>query len=153
MRAGGGLLWLLCLALIAPADLVRADEPAAGGVELDRLLRLPSSMDFDHEQRKGADATVWRGRFREIRQELAAAEHDLEKARGELDQVAATGGGQWQVAPPGSNQTETSPMSPKLREDIRRNRERVEEARRKQRELDIEADLAGVPEAWRHDEP
>jgi hypothetical protein len=126
-------------------------EQPGDGVELDRLLQLPSSMEFRRERRKGVDATEWRNRFRETRTELAEAERDLAQSREQLDQVAATGGGQWQVAPPGSNQTDTSPMSFKLREEIRRNRERVEEARKKQRQLEIEADLAGVPEAWRND--
>lgn len=149
-----------CLVLAGGMPATATEEPTAkpevdaepgGEVELDRLLRLPSSMDFQRERRKGVDSAEWRSRFRESRAELAAAEHDLEQARIQLDQVAATGSGQWQVAPPGANQTDTSPMSFKLREEIRRNRERVEEARRKQRALEIEADLAGVPEAWRHD--
>ena len=57
------------------------------------------------------------------------------------------------MAPPGSNTTENSPVSFKLREEIRSGKEQVEEAERKHRELEVEADLADVPQSWREEEP
>jgi hypothetical protein len=55
------------------------------------------------------------------------------------------------VAPPGaSGQNDpTSPLSFKLRQELVRNREALEEAEKALRELKIEADLAGVPATWR----
>ena len=41
-------------------------------------------------------------------------------------------------------------MSFKLREELRRGREVLKESERRQRALIVEADLAGVPENWRH---
>jgi hypothetical protein len=52
---------------------------------------------------------------------------------------------------PGAD-TSNSPDSPidfQLRSELRRHREEVERLERKLRQLDIEANLAGVPEDWR----
>jgi hypothetical protein len=59
------------------------------------------------------------------------------------------GSGSWQMGAPGSNNTEVSPMSFKHRELIRSGKQRLDELRRRKRALDIEADIAGVPESWR----
>lgn len=128
-----------------------APAPTAGGeVELDQLLQLPSSMSFDNDTRNGANSNAWRSRFRAAHKEVSAAQEALAKTRTELDSQASTGGGsQWQMAPPGANNTEVTPMNFKLREDLRTGRERLEEAENKLRALIIQADLAGVPEAWR----
>ena len=138
-----------------PEAEARTPEPVPGldghDVGLDQLLRLPSDLDFERERRRGATAEQWRTRFESSRQELETAKRELRDARSKLDEMAGGGGGaQWKMAPPGSNQTEASPISFKLREDIRRGKEQVLEAERQQRALIIEADLAGVPETWRH---
>jgi len=125
--------------------------PGADEVGLDQLLKLPSSMSFNAERRQGATADEWRSRFRASREAIQEAKDTLEKTRAELDDLASGGGGgNWQVAPPGSNQTENTPMSFKLREELRRGRESLDQAERGQRALIVEADLAGVPEDWRH---
>lgn len=125
------------------------DEPAES-VELDRLLQLPSSMTFDDEERSGASPEAWRERFRRSYREIQAAKDRIEATRRALDEAAGTSGGsQWQMGPPGSNNTEVTPVSFRLREELREGREQLEEAERRHRELVIQADLAGVPEAWR----
>jgi hypothetical protein len=134
-------------------DVPRLDTtaPVEGDdrVELDRLLMLPNSLSFENQERQGHTAEVWRGRFRRSRSAIEEAKADLDGYRKELDEMAGTGG-QWQIAPPGGgNQTEVSPMSVKLREDIRRGKEKVTETERAERALNIEADLANVPAAWR----
>ena len=58
-------------------------------------------------------------------------------------------GNAWQMAVPGAGaNAENSPVSYKLRQDIRRQRGEVAEAERALQELRIEANLAGVPEDW-----
>ncbi len=129
-----------------------APTPGPGNPEdvgLDRLLQLPSSMSFDAERRQGATADEWRARFRASRAGIATAKENLEKAKKELDELAGSGSGNWQMAPPGSKNTENSPMSFKLREELRRGREELNESERRLRALIVEADLAGVPEEWR----
>ncbi len=166
----GTILWAMLLGMLGGSALT---ESAAGGnldvtgktdevveeapppevgseVELDQLLVLPSSMSFDNDTRHGANSNEWRSRFRASFKEISAAQEALEATKQELDSQASTGGGsQWQMAPPGANNTEVTPMSFKLREDLRKGRERLAEAEDKHRALIIQADLAGVPDAWR----
>ena len=125
-------------------------EPAPG-VGLDRLLQLPSSMSFDTQERSGEGAAAWRQRFRERHQAVEDARAEVARIKLELDEAAGGGaGGQWQIAPPGANNTETTPVSFKLREELRVSRVELESAERSLRELEIEADLASVPPEWRH---
>jgi hypothetical protein len=128
-------------------------EEGVEPVELDRLLQLPSSMSFDRQTRNGASSDDWRARFRASHKELRAAQAQVDATRKALDEAAGAGGSsQWQMGPPGANNTEVTPVSFKLREELRASRERLEEAERQHRELVIQADLAGVPDEWRQPE-
>lgn len=119
-------------------------------VGLDALLKLPSSWSGAEQKRQGLTASQWRARFAALDQEHQETEDAISKARRELDGMAEEGGsGSWQMGAPGSNNTEVSPMSFKHRELIRSGKERLDEIRRRKRGLDIEADIAGVPESWR----
>ena len=90
----------------------------------------------------------------EARTKLAATKR-------ELDSVAVDGGSQWNVAPAigaagggQGAQGRDTPLSFKLRQQLKRNREAVEQAEKALRRLQIEADLAGVPRSWRgQDDP
>ena len=89
-------LQLLLLLLLAAAPAFSQDpDPAApdasGGdsprVDLERLLKLPSSLDYSVEKRGGLTPGEWRSRFEEIRtalekerEGLAGAEEDLDRA-------------------------------------------------------------------------
>ncbi|MBW2270874.1 MAG: hypothetical protein JRH16_20115 [Deltaproteobacteria bacterium] len=133
-----------------PAPEAESSDPPPEDVALDRLLQLPTGMSFDGDRRRGASEAQWRSRFRESRAAIQAAEQSLAIARGELEEASGgAGGGQWQMAPPGSNNTENSPVSFKLREQIRSGKEQVDAAQRQHRELEVEADLADVPQSWR----
>ncbi|MEO2161688.1 MAG: hypothetical protein ABGY29_04095 [bacterium] len=119
-------------------------------IGLENLLKLPSSWEGSEQKRQGLSAGQWRARFAGLAKEQQAVEEMLGKARRELDGMAGQGGGgPWQMGAPGSNNTEVTPMSFKHRELIRSGKEQLEALRRRERALSIEADIAGVPEAWR----
>ena len=56
----------------------------------------------------------------------------------------------WQMAVPGVGveSNENSPISFRLIQEIRRQREEVEHGQRRLQDLEVEANLAGVPKAW-----
>ena len=130
-----------------------ADESATEPVSeigLDQLLVLPNAGSYGAETRQGATPQKWRRRFAEADRAVAAAQKRIDDAREELDQLSSGGSSQWQMAPPGSAaNSDAVPMSLEQREEIRAGKEELDEAKRDRRALTIEADLAGVPEAWR----
>ncbi|MAJ61204.1 MAG: hypothetical protein CBC48_15300 [bacterium TMED88] len=169
--------WVLLL-LLAVADFARAQDfdqapldvtgsaetskssapsasPLDASVELDQLLRLPSSMDFEQQERNGITAEAWKARFRESSAEIRAAQADIAKTKEELDGMSGqAGSGQWQMAPPGaSSNTDVTPLSFRLREQLREQRVALEAVETKYRDLEIQADLAGVPDSWRTPPP
>ncbi len=131
-----------------PPDEVSPSETRPK-VDLGRLLKLPDSYSQPIESRRGRGQAEWRARFETVRFDLLAAQTALEKAKTELA-AAATDSSQWAVAAPGTAPNpENTPLSYKLRQEIRGQREAVEAAERKLRALEIEADLAEVPREWR----
>jgi hypothetical protein len=165
------MMWLPAL-IAGPVGPVGAEEPAAApDVDLNDLLRLPSGLDLDYgsERKGGATAEIWRKRFRDSRQNLARARSDLRES---LDAMSEMGSdGSWKVAPPGlgqlagnKNQQQSNPTGSDttqsgqggapldygLSGDIARQRAEVERAERALRDLEVEANLASVPEEWRH---
>jgi hypothetical protein len=136
----------------------RSKPSGASGPGLEALLQLPSGFrTLESPSVAGADESEWRRRFLGAERALVSAQEDLARTKRELDEVAEGGSSsQWSVAPPGASTTggpSTSPLSFKHREAMRRNRENLDIADRALRELKIEADLAGVPAAWRSAEP
>jgi hypothetical protein len=79
---------------------------------------------------------------------LAGAKAALTKAQQELERTASDTG-QWAVSAPGSSDPQNSPVSYKLRTEIRDQRENVQTYERALRQLEIEADLKEVPLDWR----
>ena len=126
-----------------------ATDPAPSPVGLDALLRLPAQSPAPaREPASLGDRKEWEARFAEARAELEAARAALAASQAELGELAS-GGNAWQMAPPGAGANpENSPVSYKLRQDIRRQRGEVAEAERALTELRIEANLAGVPGDW-----
>jgi hypothetical protein len=137
----------------------RSRSPEGVEVELDSLLRLPSGFGSATPRAvAGAGESEWRRRFAKADRELSEARTSLNETKRELDEVAVDGGSsQWSIAPPGASGGDaspgTSPLSFKLRQQLREDRDRIDTTKRALRELRIEADLAGVPKAWREVNP
>lgn len=170
---GAGCLFLAALFLVptpgraqegtdpAPERLVVPDGPTGalgqGAPGLDALLSVPKDyLEPRGRTVGGAGEDEWRRRFARAHERLVGAQTALDETKGALDQAAAgSGSSQWAVAPPGAggggSSPTDSPLSFKLRQELVRNRERLEEAERALRDLRIEADLAGVPPDWRDD--
>jgi hypothetical protein len=148
------------LALAGPAA---AEDPAAqaatkpvGGataseaapVHLDQLLTLPTDRQYSVERKGGLTRGEWRARYGEVRADLRKEREAYEQTQAKLEDEA---GGQWSVNPiPGAEQdTSKSPVDFQLRTQLRRHRDEIDRLERKVRQLDIEANLAGVPDEWR----
>jgi hypothetical protein len=123
------------------------DPPAPEAVELERLLKLPESFDAGGERLGGGTAADWRSRFREARGAVEKAQEALKAAQEELESLAGESS-QYQVAAPGTVTPELSPVSYRLREEIRRQREEVLGEEKRLRSLEIEANLANIPPDW-----
>jgi hypothetical protein len=147
-------------ALCASAPGARAQEPEAAApapaVPLERLLKLPDSVATPSSQprRGGKTRAEWQEMFEKARADLAKAHQGLEDSRKELEEVAPDQA--WSMSAPGlaaqASPSETS-IDFRLRQQIRRQREDLERAERRLQELGVEANLAGVPEAWRGSTP
>jgi hypothetical protein len=130
----------------APAP---AAEPAPAPVAYDALFRLPSDGAAQPKEGAPLDRKRWEERFTAVRGDLDTARQQLAKAQSDLESLAHKSDS-WQMAAPGAQPTaENSPVSYKLRQDIRKYREEVGRAERRLRELEVEASLAGVPPEWR----
>lgn len=144
--------------LLAAAGSARAGESEAPPtpVSLDKLLTLPGTVEVSAPTYGGATRSEWRARFDQARAEHARAEAALESARQELEKIASDTD-QWQMQAPGLGGQlsggDTGPLSYRLRQEIRRQREEIEHAERRLQELRVEARLAGVPEEWTEPEP
>jgi hypothetical protein len=126
----------------------RAEDGAPPPVRLDRLLRLPDSVEYDMERRGGATRTEWRGRFKAAQAEVAAVKKDLDAVVAKLEKAAA-GSDQWRFVPPGGDVAAENQDNLRLRMDVTRKRDDLAHAERQLRDLEVEANLAAVPEDWR----
>ena len=120
-------------------------------MELDKLLTLPSTLDYSVEKRGGLTPGEWRSRFKEIHTALAVERKRLEQAEQDLQRIAGTSDA-WTVGPPmpgGGGAAAESPLDFRIRQAIQRSRLEIERLERQLRELEVEANLAAVPESWR----
>jgi hypothetical protein len=143
---------LLAVALFAAPGRAAAepDATAPPKVGLDQLLQLPDDLEFDVERRGGLTRSEWLARFEEARHSVSEAQAGLAQAQEKLSRVAGRKDN-WNMAPPGLpvEASEGGGDTYRLRDEVRRWRQEIERAEARLRELDIEASLAGVPEAWR----
>ena len=128
-----------------------SSEPAPGAptVDLDRLLKLPDSIDYKVDRRAGSTRAEWQQLFEEARAAIVAAREEFEVLQGELVEVASESSN-WKIAPPGAGTSQSdAPLDFQLRQRIQRQRAEVERAETRLNDLTIEANLAGVPDDWR----
>lgn len=152
MRLRPCLLALIAVtAFSAPALAADPVSGDPGGPNLDQLLKLPSSVEYSSEKKSGATRSEWRQRFHDARAASKSADAALKKAQDQLSATAASKD-DWQFTPPGlpagaNDQDATSNFA--LRQEVKRQKSEVERAKARLRELDVEANLAGVPDDWR----
>jgi hypothetical protein len=127
--------------------------PPPPDVDLDRLLRLPTSYTSQAQRHRGATASDWRARFAEADGGLEASRSRLSDAQKKMEHTAADSA-QWQMGAPGlgNPDAEHATVSYKLRAEIRTLRDELTQAEKRRKDLTIEADLAGVPDSWRRPE-
>ncbi|MGI9431971.1 MAG: hypothetical protein ACR2PQ_07145 [Myxococcota bacterium] len=157
-RRAAPLLCLLWIA-VAFAGPVAAESPAEPGAipsgesspTLDRLLELPSGLNYGGGEKGGMTPGEWRVRYQELRGALAYEEKVLADAQAQMDKVASTTSA-WTLAAPipgASAGNSDAPLDYQLRQQIQRHKNEIEHLERALRELDVRADLAGVPAEWR----
>lgn len=152
-RASRGSIWRAALAvgLLLPAA-APAQEPAAPPAEaapkLDKLLKLPNGVAYDVERRGGAGRLEWKERFADARKEIASAKKEVDAVSGKLEK-AAVNSDQWRFVPPGGDVTAENQDNIRLRMDLEKRREDLARAERRLKDLEVEANLAAVPEDWR----
>src|SRR5262245_13111471 len=149
---------LLLAALLAAPVAARGEGETTGGqpvavpeqpAQLDQLLKLPPGQNYGVDRRGGLSRGEWHTRFTEVQDGLAKERKDLAEAEAKLDQTAGTASN-WQMAPvPGLQPSPDAPLDYQLRVEIRRHKSEIERLERKLKQLEIEANLAGVPEEWR----
>jgi hypothetical protein len=106
------------------------------------------------EKKGGRRRSQWQERYRTVRLDLVKAEENLAESRELLAERMSTETSQWKMAAPGigdASSTSDAPTDYKLTQQLRRDREELARAERAIQDLDVEANLAGVPEDWRRD--
>ena len=134
----------------APAEKPSAPAPTAEQpAELDRLLTLPGGQSYGVDRKGGLSRGEWRTRFVEIQDALGKEQKALKDAEGRMDEIAGSSSN-WQMAPvPGMQPSPDAPLDYQLRVEIRRHKSEIDRLERKLKQLEIEANLAGVPADWR----
>ena len=106
---------------------------------------------MDGQRRAGGGETEWRARFFEANDSLERATIELKRSKVELANLAEESNA-WTLAAPiggATAATNDAPLSYELRQRIKRQEAAVASARRALVDLEIEANLANVPEDWR----
>ncbi|NRA06801.1 MAG: hypothetical protein HRU02_01495 [Myxococcales bacterium] len=148
------VLALLVGPAIAGSALAQGDARSVPAVSLERLFQLPPQEPPQAaEGRPGAASREeWEERFRLAHDEVDAVDAALRAAQEEVESLAA-GSAAWQLAAPGAGAgSENSPLSFRLRQEIRRQRDNLAKAQSKLTDLRVEASLAGVPREWQGDQ-
>ncbi len=149
MRGTLPIALLLVSCFVTSARPVEAQDETASEtasppkLDLDRLLKpriAPQAQGVYGRK----DRETWVEDFSEAR--LEVAELELKVAEAQVKYRAASSA-EWAYSPVGGG-APTDPEVLRIRAEIKRDRQSLEAARRRLRELGVEASLAGVPEEW-----
>lgn len=161
--AAGGALPGAALAQSSGAPTTAEPAPADGDgsasrpkpkLGIDSLLRprsvtprtaVPATPT--EESYGGRNRQAWANAFTDARAEVRFAAEAVEKSKKKLSEVSQGGG--YTYNPLGG--TEASPTDPevqKAKAQRDRDKKALEAAQKRLRDLDVEASLAGVPDAW-----
>jgi hypothetical protein len=136
-------------------DASATARPAGSGgapLDLDKLLnpRVGEARPAAATKPGGKDRETWRKQFddayTEVRQLRAKVDESQRKMR------SAAGDANYSYSPTGGTET-YDPEVLKARAQIQRDRQSLEAAERRLRDLKVEASLAGVPPAWQQGPP
>ncbi len=144
----------ILLVLLSPLAMAEPDietQPPSQPVSkpdlsLDRLLRPSTpSVVLRQEQHGGKDREQWRDAFENAAIEVRDLGKSIANAQ---DQIRQAQSHEWGYSPTGGGDA-TDPEVLRLRAQLRRDRQSLEAAQQRLRDLDVEASLAGVPTEWR----
>lgn len=159
-------VWLATAVLalgVPPAGLLAqdgADEERPSGastpnLDLGDLLRPrpdfePSAPRPSSELMGGKDEAAWRETFGQARSEVSTLEARVAKTQEELRALSGDAG-EYSFSPIKGGEHQ-DPEVQRLRVELKRDRQSLDTARARLRDLEVEASLAGVPDAWRDGE-
>ncbi len=153
MRAERWTALLLVSALLGGAGPVSAQEEAAGAtgaevatpptLDLDRLL-MPRITPALETRYGGKNREMWLQDFERARSAVADLELKVAAAQGKYREASDA---EWGYSPLGGG-SPTDPEVLRIRAEIKRDTQSLEAARKRLRELGVEASLAGVPGEW-----
>lgn len=146
----------LAVSLLPAVGVVAETEIAEGeaaDVGLGRLLHLPKSYQASPpSQAPQRTANEWRARYAAADQNIRTARAELKKLQLKMEKHAGESSS-WNLSAPGMGMAkpEDVPVNYSLSQEIRNQKDHLEDARRARKMLDVEADMAGVPDDWRTD--
>jgi hypothetical protein len=121
-------------------------QPSLG---LESLLTPRSVATQDTGLRGGKDRATWRLEFERARNEVAELEQQVASHQQAIRDRST---GDWGYTPTGGG-APSDPEVLRLRAEIKRDRQSLEAAQNRLRELEVEASLAEVPDAWLEPDP
>jgi hypothetical protein len=153
IRSAIKLAAVLTAALPALATSAAAGEDGAPAIGLDKLLRIPPSAKFEPSKRGHSTKTEWRERFDQTDNDLAKARAELAETQAKLAEIGSTSSA-WTMGAPGMSSVSRekaveTPLDQTLSAEMKRRRAEVERAERSRAELEVEANLANLPDDWR----
>jgi len=151
---------LLLLVVLIPLSAAGQEQPGDADQEPPRVGRQPS-LGLDslltprsvapHETglRGGKDRATWRREFERARNEVAQLDQQVASLQQAIRDRST---GDWGYTPTGSG-APSDPEILRLRAELKRDRQSLEAAENRLRELEVEASLAEVPDAWLEPDP
>jgi hypothetical protein len=128
-------------------------EEGAPAVGLDKLLRIPATAKFAPSKRGQNTKAEWRERFDESELALAKARLNLAETQAKLAEIGSKSSA-WTMGAPGMSSVNRekaveTPLDQTLSQEMKTHRAALERAESHRADLEVEANLANLPEDWR----